>query len=244
MASPVWVVLPTYNEAANLEGIVRAVLAAADVSILVVDDNSPDGTGAIADRLAGENDRVDVLHRPVKQGLGHAYVAGFARVLEAGAEYVVEMDADFSHDPADVPRLLDAAHSGADVVLGSRYVDGGAVRNWGALRRVISRGGCLYAKWVLGSHVSDLTGGFKCFRADALRAIDYATVRSEGYAFQVELTHRAARAGLRVLEIPIVFTERVAGESKMSTRIAVEAAWLVPSLRWGARSRFRGRVPK
>jgi dolichol-phosphate mannosyltransferase len=244
MASPVWVVLPTYNEAANLEGIVRAVLAAADVSILVVDDSSPDGTGAIADRLAGESDRVDVLHRPVKQGLGHAYVAGFARVLEAGAEYVVEMDADFSHDPADVPRLLDAAHSGADVVLGSRYVGGGAVRNWGALRRVISRGGCLYAKWVLGSHVSDLTGGFKCFRADALRAIDYATVRSEGYAFQVELTHRAARAGLRVLEIPIVFTERVAGESKMSTRIAVEAAWLVPSLRWGARSRFRGRVPK
>jgi dolichol-phosphate mannosyltransferase len=239
-----WVVLPTYNEAENLERVVAAVLAAdGELRVLVVDDNSPDGTGAIADRLVAEADRVEVLHRPVKQGLGHAYVAGFARALEAGAEYVFEMDADLSHDPADLARLLATARGGADVVLGSRYVAGGAIRNWGPLRRIISRGGCLYASLVLGLGVRDLTGGFKCFRADALRAIDYATVRSEGYAFQVELTYRAKLAGLRVVEIPITFSERVAGESKMSARIALEAAWLVPSLRWRARSRFRRRVP-
>jgi dolichol-phosphate mannosyltransferase len=239
-----WIVLPTYNEAENLEGIVKAVLAATpDVRILVVDDSSPDGTGAIADRLAAATDRVAVLHRPAKQGLGHAYVAGFSEVLARGAEYVLEMDADFSHDPADVPRLLSEARAGADLVLGSRYGDGGGVRNWGRLRRLVSRGGCLYAKTVLRVPVSDLTGGFKCFRADALRAIDYATVRSEGYAFQVELTYRAFLAALKIVEIPIVFTERVAGESKMSTKIAVEAAWLVPSLRWRARSRPRGGVP-
>jgi dolichol-phosphate mannosyltransferase len=239
-----WVVLPTFNEAENLERVVRSVLASApDLHVLVVDDNSPDGTGALADGLAAQEARVEVLHRPVKQGLGHAYVAGFSRALERGAGYVLEMDADLSHDPADLPRLLAAAREGADVVLGSRYVPGGAIRNWGSLRRLVSRGGCLYASFVLRLPVRDLTGGFKCFRADALRAIDYATVRSEGYAFQVELTYRAALAGLKVVELPITFTERVAGESKMSARIALEAAWLVPSLRWRARSRLRRQVP-
>ena len=239
-----WVVLPTFNEAENLERVVGSVLVSApDLHVLVVDDNSPDGTGALADGLAARDERVEVLHRPVKQGLGHAYVAGFSRALERGAGYVLEMDADLSHDPADLPRLLAAAREGADVVLGSRYVPGGAIRNWGSLRRLVSRGGCLYASFVLRLPVRDLTGGFKCFRAEALRAIDYATVRSEGYAFQVELTYRAALAGLKVVELPITFTERVAGESKMTARIAIEAAWLVPSLRWRARSRFRRQVP-
>ncbi len=225
-----WIVLPTYNEATNLEPIVRAVLAALPAArVLVVDDDSPDGTGAIADRLAAELDGVEVLHRPVKRGLGPAYVAGFARALDAGATHVFEMDADFSHDPADLPRLLGA---GADVALGSRYVPGGGIENWHWRRRAVSRAGCLYAQAVLGVRVRDLTGGFKCFTADALRAVDYASVRSLGYAFQVELTYRALLAGLRVTELPIVFHERREGESKMTGRIAVEAAWLVPGLRW------------
>ena len=239
-----WIVLPTYNEASNLEGVVAAILAALaaeDVRILVVDDNSPDGTGAVANRLAAEHEAVEVLHRPVKAGLGEAYVAGFARALEQGATYVFEMDADFSHDPADLPRLLAHARAGADVVIGSRYVAGGGVDNWHWLRRAVSRGGCGYARRVLGVPVRDLTGGFKCFRADALRGIDYATVRSHGYAFQVELTYRALNRGLRVVEIPIVFRERREGQSKMSGRIALEAVWLVPRLRLGAHGRRASR---
>lgn len=226
-----WIVLPTYCEAENLEGLVGAVRTAVpEARVLVVDDASPDGTGAIADRLAAGDPAVRVLHRPGKAGLGRAYVAGFTLALAAGAEYVIEMDADFSHAPADVPRLLAAARAGADLALGSRYVPGGGVENWHPLRRLVSRGGCEYARRVLRVPVRDLTGGLKCFRADALRAIDYATVRSQGYAFQVELTYRALSAGLRVVELPIVFRERREGESKMTWRIAAEAAFIIPRL--------------
>ena len=194
--------------------------------------NHGSSTGAIADRLAARLTGVDVLHRPGKEGLGRAYVSGFARALGAGASHVIEMDADLSHDPADLLRLLAAD---ADLVLGSRYVPGGGVEDWDALRRAISRAGCSYARRMLGVDVRDLTGGFKCFRADALRAIDFATVRSQGYAFQVELTFRALRRGLRVIEVPITFRERRRGESKMSLPIALEAAVLVPRLRYGRR---------
>lgn len=236
MLGPAWVVLPTYNEAQNLSAIVAAIRAALhgdDYHVLVVDDNSPDGTGAIADRLAAQHPEVEVLHRPGKAGLGQAYVAGFGRALAGGAGYCIEMDADFSHDPAYLKPLLEHARAGADLVLGSRYVPGGGVESWGPLRRAVSRGGCWYARRVLGVPVRDLTGGFKCFRAATLQAIDFATVRSQGYAFQVELTYRALKRGLRVIELPIVFRERRDGQSKMSTRIAIEAAWLVPALRWG-----------
>jgi dolichol-phosphate mannosyltransferase len=231
VAAVPWVVIPTYQEAGNLERVVAATLAALagrPFRVLVVDDGSPDGTGAIADRLAAAHPEVEVLHRPRPLGLGPAYVAGFTRALGAGASHVVEMDADLSHDPADLPRLLAAD---ADLVIGSRYVPGGGIRDWGRVRRLLSRGGSTYARVVLGVGVRDLTGGFKCFRADALRRIDYAAVRSRGYAFQVELTWRTVRAGLSVQELPIVFTERTAGESKMHWRIALEAVLLVPWLR-------------
>jgi dolichol-phosphate mannosyltransferase len=233
-----WIVLPTFNEADNLEGVVAAVRAAVPgARVLVVDDASPDGTGAIADRLAAADPAVHVLHRPRKEGLGRAYVAGFTRALSHGAEYVVEMDADFSHAPADLPRLLAAARGGADLVLGSRYVPGGGVENWHPLRRAVSQAGCAYARRVLRVPVRDLTGGFKCFRAEALRGIDYAGVRSQGYAFQVELTYRALARGYRVVELPIVFRERREGESKMTWRIAAEAAFMVPRLRAERKSR-------
>jgi dolichol-phosphate mannosyltransferase len=236
MTGPVWIVVPTYNEAANLEPLLAALRAELpDARMLVVDDASPDGTGALADAIAARDPGVEVLHRPEKAGLGVAYVSGFAHALAGGAEYVVEMDADLSHDPRDVPRLLERARAGADLVLGSRYVDGGGVEDWDLLRRVLSRGGCRYARTVLGVAVRDLTGGFKCFRAATLAAIDFETVRSEGYAFQVELTYRALARGLRVEEVPIVFRERTAGESKMSARIALEAMWLVPALRLARR---------
>jgi dolichol-phosphate mannosyltransferase len=236
MPGPAWIILPTYNEAENLEPLVEAVLLAVpDARVLVVDDSSPDGTGEIADALAARHVAVEVLHRPRKHGLGLAYVNGFAPALAAGAGRVVEMDADFSHDPRDLPRLLAHADAGADLVLGSRYVDGGGVQDWDLLRRMISRGGCRYARTVLGVGIRDLTGGFKCFRAGTLEAIDFETVRSEGYAFQVELTYRALARGLRVEEVPITFRERSAGESKMSARIALEAMWLVPALRFARR---------
>jgi dolichol-phosphate mannosyltransferase len=236
MAGPPWVIIPTYDEAGNLEAIVRAVVAALpEAHVLVVDDSSPDGTGRIADRLAAELAGVAVLHRPAKEGIGRAYASGFERALAAGAGYVLQMDADFSHAPADLPRLLAHAEAGADLVLGSRYVSGGGIANWGRVRRGVSRTGCAYARRVLGVGVRDLTGGLKCFRAEALQAIGYAGARSQGYAFQVEMTFRALRAGLRVEEIPIVFRERERGESKMSSRIALEAAVLVPRLRFGRR---------
>jgi dolichol-phosphate mannosyltransferase len=247
MSGPAWLIFPTFDEAENIEAIVRAALAVLERAapgahrILIVDDDSPDGTGAIADRLAGELPAVEVLHRTVREGLGPAYLAGFARALDAGAGRVLEMDADFSHDPADLARLL-AASQDADLVLGSRYVAGGGVSDWGAVRRFVSRGGSWYARMVLGLDVRDLTGGFKCFRREVLEAIDLPTIRSRGYAFQVELTHRAVRAGFSVVELPIVFRDRRLGTSKMTPRIAIEAAFLVPRLRFGRRARISGQA--
>ncbi len=233
--SGAWLVLPTYNEAENIDPFVRAVipqLASAGVEhhLLVVDDNSPDGTGEIADALAEEFEPVEVLHRPGKQGLGRAYLDGFRRALDSGADYVLEMDADFSHDPKDVPRLIDAAKT-ADLVLGSRYVRGGGVSDWGLLRRMLSRGGCWYAQRILGLPVRDLTGGFKCFNRRVLEGIHLDTVQADGYGFQIELTYYAVKAGFSVVEIPITFRERRVGTSKMSPRIAIEAVWKVPALK-------------
>jgi dolichol-phosphate mannosyltransferase len=233
-----WLILPTYNEADNIEGLVRAALAQLETtglahSIVVVDDGSPDGTGRIADRLAGELAPVRVLHRERKQGLGRAYLAGFGLALENGAELVLEMDSDFSHDPADLPRLIAAAEA-ADLVLGSRYVPGGGVTSWGWLRRLVSRGGSAYARILLGVPVRDLTGGFKCFHRRVLEAIDLDSVHADGYGFQIELTYKAVRAGFKVAEVPILFRERSVGESKMTARIALEAVWKVPLLRFRA----------
>jgi dolichol-phosphate mannosyltransferase len=213
-----WLILPTYDEAANVEAI--------------VDDGSPDGTGEIADCLAAERPWLEVLHRTEKAGIGPAYLAGFRHALAAGAGYVMEMDSDFSHEPADLARLLAAVRDGgADLALGSRYVPGGGVSDWGRLRRLISAGGSAYARLVLGLRVRDLTGGFKCFRREVLEKLDFDRVRSQGYAFQVELTYRAVQAGYRVVEVPIVFRDRQHGQSKMSWRIAAEAMWLVPAMR-------------
>ena len=230
------VCLPTYNELENLEPMVRALGGVLDTTrdrVLVIDDSSPDGTGELADGLAQELGWVEVLHRPVKEGLGPAYVAGFKHALAAGVELVLEIDCDFSHDPKDVPRLIQAA-ADADLVLGSRYAKGGGVANWGLGRRIVSRGGCLYAQTVLGVGVGDLTGGFKCFRRAALEAIDLDTLSARGYAFQIETTYRVIRAGLRVKEVPIHFVDRRVGESKMTRAIVAEAMWQVPVLRWRA----------
>jgi dolichol-phosphate mannosyltransferase len=227
------VCLPTYNELENLEPMLRA-LGDKSVLVLVIDDNSPDGTGELADRLAAELDYVDVLHRPRKEGLGPAYLAGFRHALAAGAELVLEMDCDFSHDPADVPRLIAAVEAGADLALGSRYVKGGAVRNWGVLRRVVSAGGSFYARVLLGVSVRDLTGGFKCYRRAVLETIDLDAIHSKGYAFQIETTYRALRKGFRVVEVPITFADREVGGSKMSKAIVAEAIWKVPALKLAA----------
>jgi dolichol-phosphate mannosyltransferase len=231
MSGEPWLILPTYNEAENVQAIVAAageVLARAargGFRVLIVDDGSPDGTGELAEELAAEHAWVEVLHRAEKNGIGPAY-------LDRGAGYLMEMDSDFSHDPADLARLLEAVYGGADLALGSRYVPGGGVSDWGLLRRFISEGGSTYARLVLGLPVRDLTGGFKCFRREVLEAIRFEDVRSRGYAFQVELTYRAVQAGFRVVEVPIVFRDRQHGTSKMSWRIAVEAMWLVPRLRF------------
>jgi len=229
---PTWLVLPTYNEAENVEPLVEAARAKLPptAQVLIVDDSSPDGTGEIADRLAGRHENVQVLHRPRKEGLGPAYIAGFRYALERGAGFVLEMDADFSHDPAYLPRLLDAAKR-ADLVLGSRYVPGGGVSDWGPLRRAVSRGGSSYARRVLGVEVRDLTGGFKCFRREVLEAIDLDQISTRGYAFQVEMTYRAIRLGFKVVEVPIVFRERRVGTSKMDLAIVAEAVWRLPLLR-------------
>jgi dolichol-phosphate mannosyltransferase len=229
------VCLPTYNERENLEPMLRA-LADKGVRVLVIDDNSPDGTGELADRLAAELDYVDVLHRERKEGLGPAYLAGFRQALAGGAELVLEMDCDFSHDPSDVPRLIAAVENGVDVALGSRYVPGGGVRNWGLLRRFISAGGSAYARILLGVKIRDLTGGFKCYRRRVLETIDLDSVDSKGYAFQIETTYRALRAGFNVMEVPITFADREAGGSKMSKGIVAEAIWKVPALRLAALS--------
>jgi dolichol-phosphate mannosyltransferase len=238
MSGEPWLILPTYNEAENIEAIVAAASevltgAAPDgFRVLVVDDGSPDGTGELADRMALEHGWLEVLHRSEKSGIGPAYLAGFRHAMDRDAGLLMEMDSDFSHDPADLARLLAAVRAGADLALGSRYVPGGGVSDWGLLRRFISEGGSTYARWVLGLRVRDLTGGFKCFRREVLEAIHFEGVRSRGYAFQVELTYRAVRAGFDVVEVPIIFRDRRRGQSKMSWRIAAEAMVLVPRLRF------------
>jgi dolichol-phosphate mannosyltransferase len=229
------VCLPTYNERENLPRMIEAlagVLRAED-RVLVIDDDSPDGTGAIADELAAQHAFVDVLHRPLKEGLGRAYIDGFRRALADGAELVLEMDCDFSHDPLDVPRLIAAAEAGADLVLGSRYVTGGGTRNWGLGRRLISRGGSVYTALFLQMGVKDPTGGFKCFRRAVLEQLDLGAITPRGYAFQIETTYRVKQAGFRVVEIPIVFADRQVGTSKMSRAVVLEAIWRVPLLRLG-----------
>jgi dolichol-phosphate mannosyltransferase len=233
----VWLTIPTYNEAGNLDRIVRAALdqlrlcVPGDHRLLIVDDASPDGTGKVADRLASELGAVEVLHRRRKQGLGPAYLAGFARALQASAELVIVMDADFSHDPAHLPALLRAAED-ADLVLGSRYAAGGRIVNWPRLRRLLSRAGSLYARMILGVKIHDLTGGYRCVRREVLETVQPSTLRSQGYVFNIEFTFRALRSGFRVAEVPIVFRDRTVGESKISLGIAVEALWLVPVLRF------------
>jgi dolichol-phosphate mannosyltransferase len=234
--------VPTYDERENVEPLVRALGEVLDLSrdrVLVIDDSSPDGTGEIADRLAQELPWLDVLHRPRKEGIGRAYLAGFERALGTGADLVLEMDCDFSHDPADVLRLIATCEDGADVALGSRWVEGGGTENWGLGRRLISRAGSLYARVVLGASVRDLTGGFKCFRRVVLETIDRDAIAARGYGFQIEGTYRALRAGFRVVEVPITFADRRVGESKMSGAIVVEAMRQVPVLRWKA---LRGRL--
>ena len=237
--SGVWLVLPTYNEAENIGPLIGAALSELEKTglshrVLVVDDCSPDGTGELADDLAAADSRVQVLHREHKEGLGRAYLAGFEVALAGGAELVLEMDSDFSHDPADLPRLVAAADD-ADLVLGSRYVPGGGVTEWGLLRRLVSRGGSAYARLLLGVPVRDLTGGFKCFRRGVLETIDLERVHANGYGFQIELTYEAVEAGFTVTEVPIVFRERRSGASKMTLRIALEAAWKVPAFRFRRR---------
>ena len=232
-----WVILPTYNEAGNIGRMVDALgpkLTHDEDRILIVDDNSPDGTGRIADEIAAENPRVRVLHRLRKEGLGPAYLEGFRIALDGGADLIVQMDADFSHDPAYLPRLL-AASELADLVIGSRYVPGGGITEWGQVRRLLSRGGSLYSRAVLRVPVRDMTGGFKCFRREVLETIDLNEVAASGYSFQVEMTWRVARAGFSIMEVPITFREREEGDSKMTTAIVAEAAWRVPAMR------FRGR---
>jgi dolichol-phosphate mannosyltransferase len=225
------VCLPTYDEKDNVGPMTEAILAATpDVDILVIDDNSPDGTGQLADAIAAREPRVKVLHRAGKEGLGKAYLAGFAWALSHGYELVLEMDADFSHDPKYLPGMLEASRE-ADLVLGSRNVPGGGTVNWGILRKIISRGGSLYARTILGLPVRDLTGGFKCFRRKVLESIDLPTVECTGYAFQIELTYRTLRKGFQVKELPIVFVDRRVGQSKMSKRIVLEALRKVWSIR-------------
>jgi dolichol-phosphate mannosyltransferase len=231
------VCLPTYNERENLEPMLRA-LGEHGVEVLVIDDNSPDGTGGLAERLAAELDYVKVLHRPRKEGLGPAYIAGFRVALERGAERIVQIDCDFSHDPKDVPRLIEATEE-ADLAVGSRNVAGGEIADWGLIRRAISAGGSLYARLVLSSPVRDQTAGFKCYRAEVLRTIDLDAIHSKGYAFQIETIYRARRAGFRVVEVPIRFVDREAGGSKMSRAIVLEAIWKVPALRLAA---LRGKL--
>lgn len=231
--NPALVIIPTYNERDNIGPITSAVLAAESrVDILVVDDNSPDGTGQLADELAANEPRIKVLHREKKEGLGRAYLHAFGWALEHGYQFIIEMDADFSHDPKYLPKLLDAAQGGADLVLGSRYVEGGGTVNWGTGRKIISRGGSLYARSILGVRIRDLTGGFKCFSRRVLEGIELEQVQSTGYAFQIELTYRALKKGFKVKEIPIVFEDRRVGQSKMSRKIFVEAMTMVWKLRF------------
>jgi dolichol-phosphate mannosyltransferase len=253
MAARLWLFVPTYDEAANLEPLVRATaeqlerVAPGDWRLLVVDDASPDGTGELADRLAEQMPELEVLHRPGKEGLGKAYLAGFRHAVAGGAELVIVMDADFSHDPAHLPALVEAA-SDSDLVLGSRYAPGGRIVNWPRLRSFLSRFGSLYARTILGVKVHDLTTGYRCVRRRVLETVEPSTLRSQGYVFNIELTYRAVLAGFRVTEIPICFRDREAGQSKMSLPIAFEALLLVPQLRLlrheaAGRRRIRWRPP-
>jgi dolichol-phosphate mannosyltransferase len=236
MRQELWVTMPTYNEVENLEPLVRATADQLERTVpggwrlLIVDDASPDGTGELADRLAAEMPQLEVLHRPGKEGLGRAYLAGFRHAVAGGAELVIVMDADFSHDPAHLPALIEASRE-ADLVLGSRYVAGGEIVDWPPLRRLLSRGGSLYARMVLGVDVRDLTAGYRCIRREVLETIEPSTLRSQGYVFNIELTYRTILAGFRVVEVPIRFPDRKAGESKISLDIAFEALLLVPKLR-------------
>jgi dolichol-phosphate mannosyltransferase len=241
VGSGTWVVLPTYEEAENLPGVAAAILAALPgATLLVVDDNSPDGTGVIADELAAANARVRVRHRPAKAGIGRAYLDGFRVALDAGATSLLQMDADWSHDPLALPKLLEPiAADRADLVIGSRYVRGGRVLDWGLGRRLISRLGSIFARTVLGLRPHDLTGGFKAWRASTLAEIPFDGVHAGGYVFQIEMTHRASRAGARVQEVPITFQDRRVGRSKMSRRIIVEALFVVVRLRWDELRRRR-----
>ena len=225
------VLLPTYDERDNLEAIVRDVLAYLDTDILVIDDGSPDGTGEIADRLAAENPRIQVIHRTGKQGLGTAYLRGFAHAIEHGYDRVFEMDADFSHPPWDLPRMVHATRN-ADLAIGSRYVPGGSTIGWNLRRRMLSRGANVYTRMMLGMNVSDATAGFRCYNVASLARLDLDQVRAEGYAFQVEMAYRMKKAGYRVVELPIHFVDRALGTSKMDGRVAREAIWLVPALRF------------
>lgn len=235
------IIVPTYNEAENVRGIAEKLLEALPVAdVLFVDDNSPDGTGEIADSLAREMPRLGVIHRVAKAGLGRAYAAGFDRALEEGARVVIEMDADFSHNPMDLPRLVAAIDDGADLAIGSRYVPGGATPDWPLHRRLISKAGNLYARAMLGIPIRDATAGFRAYRAEALRALPYRDARASGYGFQVEMAWRAYQAGFDIREVPIVFRDREQGKSKMGTGIVLEAMWLVT--KWGVARRF-GSVP-
>ncbi len=238
MQSDVLVVVPTYNEAENI-ALISEAIRKHGYGVLVVDDGSPDGTGSIADELAGADEGITVLHRKTKEGLGPAYAAGFAVGLERGADVIIEMDADFSHDPADLPRLVGAVESGADLAIGSRYVPGGGVENWPWHRRWLSRGGNIYARTLLRTKINDMTAGFRAFRGDALRRLDYSGCEASGYGFQVEMAWNASRAGLDVQEVPITFKDRTRGTSKMGARIAVEAMILVT--KWGLTSLFKRR---
>jgi dolichol-phosphate mannosyltransferase len=244
MLARLWLFLPTYNEVGNLEKVVRATVEAlehampGDWRLLVVDDASPDGTGELADGLAAELPGVEVLHRTSKDGLGRAYLAGFQHAIERGAEYVIVMDADFSHDPDHLPAMIEAAQTN-DLVLGSRYVDGGEILDWPRLRRFLSRFGSIYARAILGVRINDLTSGFRCVRRQVLETIEPSTLRAQGYVFNIELTYRALLAGFTVTEVPITFRDREAGQSKMSLPIAFEALMLLPRLRWELSGRRR-----
>ena len=235
MNEKILIIIPTYNECENITPITTAVhQRMPEAHILFVDDNSPDGTGILADSLAEKDDRIQVIHRAGKMGLGTAYIEGFKYALERDYELIFEMDADFSHNPDYLHSFLDAARGGADLVLGSRYVSGGGTVNWGVGRKMISQGGSLYARSILGVDVRDLTGGFKCFRRRVLEAIDLDSVDSEGYSFQVEMTYRTLRRGFKVVEVPIIFMDRRVGQSKMSRDIFLEAIWMVWKLRLGS----------
>lgn len=234
MTSLAFVIIPTYNERENIERLTAAILAVdKSLRVLIVDDNSPDGTGELADRLAASDARINVLHRPSKQGLGSAYREGFRRAMELGADYLIEMDADFSHDPAVLPLFLEKIKD-CDLVIGSRYLNGISVVNWPIRRLILSYGANAYTRFVTGLRIMDCTSGFKCFRRALIEGIDLSSIRSDGYSFQIEMHFRSVEAGARVCEVPIIFIDRRAGHSKMSRRIVYEAIFMVWKLKLGS----------